>query len=473
MSKIVFGTDGWRAVISREFTFENVRYVAAAAAEYFEREGRGEPVTLGYDRRFLSREYAQEVAGVVTAKGLKIIMSDDVCPTPSLSLETFKRRTVGGFVITASHNPGEYNGIKIRGSFGGPVNPDVTRRIERRANALLERGKSPKVLTIEEARKAGLFQFFDPKKRYLDTICSFVDVARIKRHRPRVVVDAMYGAGVGVLAPLLSGWGLEVSEIHGETNPSFGGLHPEPIGQNLGPLCEAVQEYKADVGFAFDGDADRVGVVDERGHWLTTQDVFALLLMHVHEDLKLSGEVVKTCSSTSMLDKLCDMYGLLLHEVPVGFKWVCDLMLERDVLIGGEESGGYGVKGHIPERDAALAALYILQMLAMRKRRLSEMLQDLYQKVGYHVYRRQDFRLKPKKMVEVLDRLRSKPVKIIAGRAVERVLTIDGFKFFLGDGSWIMLRPSGTEPLFRVYVEGPSDEAVEEIMTKAKRQLLR
>jgi alpha-D-glucose phosphate-specific phosphoglucomutase len=473
MSRITFGTDGWRAVISREFTFDNVRYVAAAAAEYFRREGKGKPATLGYDRRFLSREYAHEVAGVATAKGLKIILSQDVCPTPSLSLETFKRRTAGGIIITASHNTGEYNGIKIRGAFGGPVNPDVTRQIEGRANALLERGKLPQVLTIEEARKARLLEFFDPRKRYLETICSLVDVARIKQHRPRVVVDAMYGAGVGVLAPLLSSWGLEVREIHGETNPSFGGLHPEPIGKNLGPLCEAVRDSEADVGLALDGDADRVGVVDERGHYLTTQDVFALLLMHVHEDLKMTGEVVKTCSSTSMLDKLCEMYGLVLHEVPVGFKWVCDLMLERDVLIGGEESGGYGIKGHIPERDGSMAALYILQMLAIRRQPLSQILNELYRKVGYHAFRREDFHLTPQRMSEVLDKLRSKPPKTIAGRPVDRLLTIDGFKFSLRDGSWILLRPSGTEPLFRVYVEGASDEAVEEILTKARRQLLR
>jgi len=473
MGRILFGTDGWRAIISREFTFENVRYVAAAAAEYFNRERKGKPVTLGYDRRFLSREYAHEVAGVVAAKGLKVILSSDVCPTPSLSLETLKRRTAGGIIITASHNPGEYNGIKIREPFGGPASPEATLQIERRANTLLERGRLPKVLTLQEARKAGRLQFFDPRKRYLGAISSLVDVAAIKCLRPRVVVDAMYGAGVGVLAPLLSSWGLEVREIHGETDPSFGGLHPEPIGKNLRPLCEAVQEYRADVGFALDGDADRVGVVDERGRWLTTQDVFALLLMHVHEDLKLTGEVVKTCSSTSMLDKLCERYGLVLHEVPVGFKFVCDLMLERDVLIGGEESGGYGIKGHIPERDGSAAALYILQMLAMRKKPLSEILSELYRMVGYHAFRREDFRLPPDRMTRVLKRLRSKPVKTLAGRSVDRVLTIDGFKFFLRDGSWILLRPSGTEPLFRVYVEGPSDEAVEEVLAKARRQLLR
>lgn len=472
MNRIVFGTDGWRAVISREFTFENLRYVAAATAEYFKRVGDGKPITIGYDRRFLSREYAHEVAGVATAKGLKVILSNDVCPTPSLSLETFRRRTAGGIMITASHNPGQYNGFKVRGPFGGPVNPSVTRQIERRANNLLERRKAPKLLELNQARKSRCLRFFDPKKDYLQSISSYVDVERIKQLCPRVVVDAMYGAGAGVLAPLLSSWGLETWEIHGETNPSFGGLHPEPIGKHLRPLCEAVKDRGADVGFGLDGDADRVGVVDERGYCLTTQDVFALLLMHLHEDLKMTGEVVKTCSSTSMLDKLCTMYGLKLHEVPVGFKWVCDLMLERDVLIGGEESGGYGVKGHIPERDGSLAALLVLQMMATRKRPLSEILGELYGKVGYHAFRREDFLLDHEKMASVLRRLRSGPVKSIAGRAVERVLTIDGFKFFLRDGSWILLRPSGTEPLFRVYIEGPSDEVVEEILAKAKKQLL-
>ncbi len=473
MDRIVFGTDGWRAVISRQFTFDNVRYVAAAATEYFKRVGKGKPATIGYDRRFLSREYAHEIAGVAAAKGLRVILSDDVSPTPSLSLETFKRKTVGGFMVTASHNPSEYNGIKLRGSFGGPVNPEVTRKVEKRANALREKGKLPRWMPIDEAKKGKLVQFFDPKERYLKAISDFVNVSQIRRLKPRVVVDAMYGAGVGVLAPHLASWGMDVEEIHGETNPSFAGLHPEPIGKNLQQLCDAVTKFKADVGFALDGDADRVGVVDEKGNWLTTQDVFALLLMHVYEDLKMTGEVVKTVSSTSMLDKLCEIYDLQLREVAVGFKYVCDLMLERDVLIGGEESGGYSVKGHIPERDGSLAALLILEMMAMRKKPLSQIREELYKKIGYHAFRREDSRLTPEKMETVLDRLRSKPVRSIAGRTVERTLTTDGFKFFMEDGSWLLLRPSGTEPLFRVYVEAPSDEALDEIMTKAQRQLLR
>jgi len=473
MSKIVFGTDGWRAVISREFTFDNGRYVAAAAAEYFQRVGKGKPVTIGYDRRFLSREYAEEVAGVATEKGLKIILSDDVCSTPAISLETIRRKAVGGVMITASHNPGQYNGIKIKGPFGGPVGSDVTQGIQDRSNALLERGKSPQLLALDEARKQKRLQFFSPKKRYLDEISSHVDIARIKRFKPQVVVDAMYGSGVGLLAPLLESWGLLTKEIHGETNPSFGGLHPEPIGKNLEPLCRAVKEAKADIGFALDGDADRIGVVDERGVSLTTQDVFALLLMHAVEDLKLTGEVVKTCSSTSMLDKLCRAYGLYLHETQVGFKYVADLMLERDALLGGEESGGYALRGHIPERDGSMAALFILQMMAMRKQPLSKILDSLYRKVGYHAFRRDDLRLPKEKMGAVLDMLKNRPLKTIAGRSVERILTIDGFKFFLSDGSWLLLRPSGTEPLFRVYVEAPSENAVDEILKKAKRQLLR
>ncbi len=473
MDNIVFGTDGWRAVISRQFTFDNVRYVAAAATEYFKRSGKGKPATIGYDRRFLSREYAHEIAGVAAAKGLRTIVSDDVSGTPSLSLETYTRKTVGGFMVTASHNPAEYNGIKLKGPFGGPISPDITRKVEKRANELREKGKLPGWMPIDEAQKGKLVQFFDPKERYLKAITGFVKVSRIKRLKPRVVVDAMYGSGVGLLAPHLASWGLDVEEIHGENNPSFGGLHPEPIGKNLIPLCDAVKKSKADVGFALDGDADRIGVVDEKGNWLTTQDVFALLLMHVYEDLKMSGEVVKTVSSTSMLDRLCEVYGLELQEVAVGFKYVCDLMLEREVLIGGEESGGYSMKGHIPERDGSLAALLILQMMAMRKKPLSQIREELYKKIGYHAFRREDSRLTPEKMETVLDKLNSKQVKSIAGRKVERTLTIDGFKYFMEDGSWLLLRPSGTEPLFRVYVEAPSDEALDEIMDKAKRQLLR
>ncbi len=453
--EIRFGTDGWRAVIGDQFTFENVRHVAQAYCDYLKDEGAGgkDGVVVGYDTRFLSERFAHEAGRVAAANGMKVHMASRFAPTPAVSWAVKEFGAAGGVMITASHNPAEYNGFKIKAHYAGSALPEITKAVEARLADNASQGRHPRVIDYNAAVSGGGIRLFDPWAAYERQLRRLVDLERIGQAGFRVVVDPMFGAGQGYLRDLLAGARVEVREIRGEINPAFPGINPEPIPRNLGPLVAAVRESGAHVGLAVDGDGDRVGAVDERGEFVDSHRIFSLILRHLVEDRGWTGAVVKTFALTDMADKLAARYGLRLYTTPVGFKHVCELALREDVLIGGEESGGIGIKNHIPERDGILCALLRLEIMARRGKTLGELVQELLASVGPHHYGRVDLHLSPTRKEALLRQLRSDPPGAVAGLPVTRVDDRDGYKFILGARGWILIRPSGTEPIVRVYAE--------------------
>ncbi|MFS8639890.1 MAG: phosphoglucomutase/phosphomannomutase family protein [Symbiobacteriaceae bacterium] len=473
---IKFGTDGWRAVIAEGFTFANVRRVAWALAEYLQEAGRaGQGVAVGYDCRFLSDRFAGAVASVLAGAGIPVVLSRTACPTPALSWAVIQRRLGAGVMITASHNPPEYNGFKLKGWFGGPALPEETRRVEEilaRREAAAAAGQEPDPgLELAEAERRGLVERADLITPYMDQLRRLVDFERIRAARLRVVVDPMHGAARGVLARLLAEAGVEVTEIRGDFNPSFGGLAPEPIARNLGPAVEAVRARGARAALVTDGDGDRVGAVDATGEVVDAQRIFALLLQHLVEVRGWRGSVIKTFAGTRMVDKLAARYGLPFRETPIGFKYVCEYALKEDVLIGGEESGGIGIKNHMPERDGLLCNLLLAEIMAVRGRTLGEQVAALMEEIGPHFYGRQDLPLAGDAKQRLLNRLATDPPASIGGFAVERIDPLDGYKLILGPSRWILFRPSGTEPLVRVYAEGESPEEVQQLLADGVRMV--
>ncbi|QIA26257.1 phosphoglucomutase/phosphomannomutase family protein [Thermaerobacter sp. PB12/4term] len=461
---IRFGTDGWRAVIAEEFTFANVRRVAWALAEHLEATGRaGQGVAVGYDCRFLSDRFAAAVASVLAAAGIPVLLSRSACPTPALSWAVVSRKLGAGVMITASHNPPEYNGFKLKGWFGGPALPEETRQLE----AILARQEAgragaapPAGMDLKEARRLGRVEEADLIGPYVQQLRNLVDFERLRAARLRLVADPMHGAARGVLANLLGEAGAEVTEIRGEFNPSFGGLAPEPIARNLGSAVDAVRRLGAQAALVTDGDGDRVGAVDATGEVLDAQRIFALLLQHLVEVRGWRGSVVKTFAGTRMVDKLAARYGLPFHETPIGFKHVCEYALKEDVLIGGEESGGIGIKNHMPERDGLLCNLLLAEIMATRGRTLGEQVAVLMAEIGPHYFQRRDLHLTPEGKNRLMALLRDDPPARLAGWPVEKVDPLDGYKLIFGPSRWILFRASGTEPVVRVYAEAESPEEV-------------
>ena len=471
---IRFGTDGWRAVIAEDFTFANVRRVAWALAEHLQASGRArQGVAVGYDCRFLSDRFAAAVASVLAAADIPVILSPTACPTPALSWAVVSRRLGAGVMITASHNPPEYNGFKLKGWFGGPALPEETRQLESilaRQEAARRPGQEPpRGMDLDEARRLGRVEEADLIGPYVEQLRRLVDWERLRSARLRVVVDPMHGAARGILAQLLREAGLEVTEIRGEWNPGFGGLAPEPIARNLGPAIEAVQRLQAQAVLVTDGDGDRVGAVDATGEVVDAQRIFALLLQHLVEVRGWRGAVIKTFAGTRMVDKLAARYGLPFRETPIGFKHVCEHALKEDVLIGGEESGGIGIKNHMPERDGLLCNLLLAEIMATRGRTLAEQVRALMAEIGPHHFQRRDLRLSAEGKDRLLRRLAEDPPSRLAGWPVERVDPLDGYKLIFGPSRWILFRASGTEPVVRVYAEAESPEAVEALLADGLR----
>jgi len=460
---IRFGTDGWRAVISDEFTFENVRVVAQAIADYVLETADKPIITIGYDTRFLSAEYAQECAMVLAANGIKVWLADKVIPTPALSYAVKNRRATGGIMITASHNPYQYNGIKYKAGYGGSALPDIIGQIEEKLYC-----QQPKVMTLDDGLSQGWIEYFNGEEEYFAQLSSLVDLKKIARSGLKVIIDPMHGAGAGVIKKLLAAQGMEVIEVRDEANPLFGGVNPEPIRQNLQVLVEAVVKEKAQAGFATDGDADRVGAIDANGEFVNSHIIYALLLRYLIEERKWTGGVVKTFSTSQMIDKLAYKYKIPVYETPIGFKYICELFLKEDILLGGEESGGIGFKNHVPERDGILCSLLLMEIMSAYGKQLHEIVDEMMQEIGYHYYDRVDLHLKPEVKDKVMKLLKENPPKDFAGVKVKEVLTLDGIKFMLEDGSWILFRASGTEPVVRVYVEAGSRESVTKILTAGK-----
>jgi len=460
MGRIKFGTDGWRGVIADDYTFENVSRVALATARFYKKHKKARNgILIGYDTRFQSKEFAERAAQVIANVGLKVTLSDGYCPTPALSLAIPKFNSAGGVVITASHNPSRYNGYKLKADFGGPEEVENVTKVEKEANRISRKALDLIKRSFEELEKKDLIKRFNLRQLYIEDLKKKIDISAIKNARLRIVHDAMYGAGQGLLTNIIE----DAVVIHNEFNPSFGGNHPEPIARNLTELMRLVPQGNYNVGLATDGDADRIGAVDEKGNFVGPQEVYALLLKYLYETKGLRGEVVKTVSVGEMADKLAKKYNLPLTELPVGFKYVANVMVTRDVLIGGEESGGIGLKGHIPERDGLFLGLTICEMMVRREKTLGELVQELFDELGPHIYKRIDLRTTESHKNKILGKLK-KGLKQVAGHPVDHTLTIDGYKYFFKDGGWLLVRASGTEPLLRFYCEAQSDEKVDKIL---------
>ena len=468
-SPIKFGTDGWRGVIAADFTFDNVRLCAQGVSDYLKKEGLSpKGVVIGYDTRFASEDFAAAAAEVTVANGIKTRLCLKATPTPVVSYTAAATKSAGAIIITASHNPGEWNGFKCRSGKGASVSDDVLARIEKEIARAAGRGKV-KQLALDRALKKGLVEYLDPRPAYLNHLEELISTKELRRHKLAVIVDSMFGAGAGYFAEILQGGKMSLTEINAERNPGFPGIQPEPIAKNLTRLSRLVVEQKADVGLATDGDGDRIGIIDEQGTFLNQHQVFALLCLYLLEVRGERGAIVKTLTSTNMLSLLGQIYHVPVYETAVGFKYVAPVMAKHKAMIGGEESGGYGFRGHLPERDAIVAGLYFLDFMAKKGRTPSQLLKDLFDKVGPHYYDRIDVHIPQGKRGVIESHLASTAVNRITGEKVTRRDTTDGFRFFLGDESWLLIRFSGTEPLVRIYAEAGSPRKVARLLEEGRR----
>jgi phosphomannomutase len=453
--QIKFGTDGWRGIIGDTFIFENVRRVAAAIARYVCQEGQPERgLVVGYDTRFLSAEAAREAARQVAAEGVPVLLADRATPTPAASYAVVARKTAGALMVTASHNPYVWNGIKLKAPYGGSASPDIMKRVETYVPATDPRIEQPSSAGAKEIETADLVS------PYLDRIKTLVSLERIRESGRKFVIDPMFGAARGCLARVFEEAGVSFSEIHGEHNPLFPGINPEPIDPHLAELSKAVVKSKSDGGFATDGDADRIGAVDAQGNTVDSHKIFSILLRHLVAERGQKGEVVKTVSTTQMIDKIAAKYGLPIHITPIGFKYVCELMLTRDILIGGEESGGIAARGHLPERDGVLNSLYLADIIAQRGKDLGELVRELEEEFGPHYYRRLDLEIDKADAQRAVEQVREGKLSSVANFKVLSLDDRDGVKMMLGDSMWVLVRTSGTENVLRLYAEAPSREQV-------------
>jgi phosphomannomutase len=457
---IVFGTDGWRGVIARDFTFDNVQIVALATAQYaIKLDKKKASVVIGYDARFLSKEFAEEAACVMASKGVVVHITDSIASTPQVSFATKQKKASVGVVITASHNPAEYNGYKLKANTGGPAFPEQIKDLETELAAIEKKRPAIKFKTYDEYVKEKLIRPFGAKESYLRYVKRKVDMPAIQKAGLKVLFDPMHGAGIHTIKDLLP----KADEIHADYNPSFGEIdHPEPMAEYLPVLMEKVKDGKYDVGLATDGDADRLGAVDEQGNFVDSHRVFMLLMKYLYEDKKKRGAVAKTIALTSMVNKYCEKHGIKLHELPIGFKHVSKLMATDKILIGGEESGGLGTIVHIPERDGVFNGMLLLEMMVKRKKKLSQLVDELDAEFGPHRYRRRDVRMTEKQKQDILKACARKP-KQLGRYKVTSIDTTDGYKFFVDKG-WLLIRASGTEPLLRYYAEADSLTKVNELL---------
>lgn len=463
MMTIRFGTEGWRAVIAEEFTFQNVRIVTQAIAEHFLAQARSHrrPLTLavGFDTRFLSDHFARAVCEVLAGNRIRTILSDSMVPTCAVSRCVVDKRLTAGIVITASHNPPIYDGIKVKEAYGGSATAETVASIERR----IGRGTVARV-PFEEARASGMVRTMHFLPAFVRGIRSFINLQAIKRSSLQAIVDSMHGTGSRLIEDMLMGGRCRVETIHGEPDPRFGGQAPEPIASHLVPLSRAVRRCHADLGIATDGDADRLGIIGPDGRWINPGQVLCVLLTHLVNTRGATGAVVKTVSNTMMINRLADALGLRLIEVPVGFKHIAKLMLEEAVLIGGEESGGIGVQGYLPERDGIVNGLLVLEAMAMQRKTLSAIMRGLERRYGRWFYDRRDLHLTMPQVERLFARLRMSPPDRMAGTPVASINTLDGIKLIGRDDSWLLFRRSGTEPIVRVYAESPTPRRLQQLL---------
>ncbi|MEC4851723.1 MAG: phosphoglucomutase/phosphomannomutase family protein, partial [Jaaginema sp. PMC 1079.18] len=460
LTPIKFGTDGWRGVIGADFTFERVVLLAPLAAKVLE-ANYGQPglkplVVVGYDRRFMAEDFAKIAAEAIQEVGFDVLLSEGYAPTPAFSWAAKAQNAVGAIVLTASHNPARYLGLKVKGAFGGSVAPEITQQIE----ALIPQGAIP-------ATTPGTLTLFDPWESYCQGLRQLVNVQKIAEAiasgQARIFADAMHGAAATGLERLL---GVQIEEMNGDRDPLFNGGAPEPLEKNVGEFLTRIRQAAKEnpeplrVGLVFDGDCDRIAAADGQGNFLSSQILIPILIEHLAQRRGYSGEVVKTVSGSDLIPKIAELYGLSLYQTPIGYKYIGDRMLKSQVLLGGEESGGIGYGHHIPERDALLSALYVLEAAIESNQDLSQLYQSLQQRTGFQSqYDRIDLPLPNMEVRQkLLDSLQNNPIQEVAGQAVVDCLTVDGYKFRLADNRWLLIRFSGTEPVLRLYCEAADSD---------------
>ncbi|MYE47338.1 MAG: phosphoglucomutase/phosphomannomutase family protein [Chloroflexi bacterium] len=459
-----FGTDGWRALIAEDYTFDNVRAVAQATAGWLLRSGQaGGGAVIGYDTRFLSGAFAEAAAEVLAANGISVALASRAAPTPALSHAVLDRGAGAGVVITASHNPAEWNGFKIKQASGSSAPPEVTGEIEAALPAILAGERSP------GGAAPAAIERFDPNPPYVDALREFVDLERIREAGLRVAVDSMHGAAGGLTAEAIGEGATTVRELRGEPNPAFPGMRaPEPIAPNLGALMRLLEGGVHDAGFATDGDGDRFGLVDERGRFLNQLQVFALLVRYLLEVRGERGAIVRSITTTRMVDALGERHGCPVFETEVGFKHLGPRMIDEDAIVAGEESGGYAFRGHIPERDGVLSGLLLLDYMVQTGKPVSRLLAELYDELGPHEYDRVDVTLREDEREAIAANAAAAAPSEIAGLRVVSRDTLDGYRFMLEGGWWLLLRFSGTEPLLRIYAEMPSAGQVRQAIAQGQ-----
>jgi len=464
LPEIKFGTDGWRGVTADDFTYASVRRVAQGIAEYMLSRTSNDPLAVvGYDCRFASEEFARTVADVFAANGVRSLIFDRPSPTQVASWTVIDRKAVGAAVITASHNPYLFNGVKYKPETGSSAPTEVINDLEKRINALGEVGRP------DRDKLGSLVTVYDPRPAYYAQVGRILDLERIRNAGLSIVHECMHGSGYGYISDLVGGGRTTVKQLHPDRNPFFGGMNPEPIPPNIDEAIGLMKAGGQDLCILTDGDADRVGIIDETGRFINQLQVFALLILHLFDVMGMRGPIVKTVNMTAMAEKLAAQFGTEIYEVPVGFKNVAPKMMETNAVIGGEESGGFGIRGHIPERDGILVGLLFADMIVRRGKPLSQILADLEQRVGPHAYARHDIHLQrdtyDRDRKRITEQLASHQPKEIAGVKVVRVRSDDGFKFYLEDGSWVLFRTSGTEALIRIYSEAGDAAGVEARLT--------
>jgi len=454
-TQIKFGTDGWRAVIADTYTLENVKILTQAVADFL---GSGKKVAVGFDTRFMSEKFAQTAAIVLKSNGLEVILSDRPIPTPALSFAVKSRKLDLGIMITASHNPAEYNGFKIKNAAGGGASQELTREVE-------------DLLTISPVKDSALvesIEVMDLTRDYIKFIRNYIDLKKIKNKKFKVLVDSMYGSGDSFIASVLKGTSIKLEFMRNTINPSFGGGRPEPVEENLAELKRRVKNEKFDLGIALDGDADRIAAVAPGGVFIHPQKILGLLALHLNQDRGWSGGLVKTICGSTMMDNIAKFLGIKLYETPVGFKYISNLMETQDIVAGGEEAGGMGVKGYIPERDGTMAGLLLIEMMVYRNKNILKILNDTEAKFGKYYYVRQDFHLKQR-----VEPKKENLPKELLGKKVIEVKDYDGVKLICEDSSWLMFRGSGTEPIMRTYAEAKSLTQAKKLLALAKEIILK
>ncbi len=459
MHPIKFGTDGWRAVIAEDYTFDNLERVARATGQWIKRIAVGSPsAVVGYDTRFQGHAFAARTAEVLVSIGIRVRLADSFVTTPAVSWAAKEHGCDAGVVITASHNPPKYSGFKLKSRHGGPADPAMIAEVEAEMGRL-DTGFERR--DLEELEGEGLVEMYNLREAYRHVLKDRLDIEGIRRSGLKIGCDPMWGAGMGTVTDLL---GREnVVEVHDEHNPGMRGQAPEPIERNLEYLSRLVREEDCDVGLAFDGDADRIGMMDEEGRFVDSHKILSLLVKYLHEEKGMGGAIVKTFSTTDMLDRMGEQYGLPVETTKIGFKYIAPRIIEGDVLVGGEESGGLAVKGHVPERDGIYIGLTVVEMMMARGRKLSELVEELQDEFGPLYAARDDLHTTPEKKDRFVRRLAEDPPREVAGEPVREVETLDGAKLRLADG-WLMFRPSGTEPVLRVYAEASTQERAERLV---------